>query len=193
MGAQLSSQPLGRPDPFSYGGTMGTPGLDPQRLARHEAELGQMDLESLLHLWATSMDEDWTPEGLQAIRGILQDRVGYVPERKPAPPGASTPGADTYHDRDRLITLSVRLSGLSWVFIILAGLAVFPIVAILVNWASTTWADPLTVGDWLQFYGGTVVNGLQSAIVSLTLFLVARVGSEMVFLMMDLEHNTRPK
>jgi hypothetical protein len=172
---------------------MGTPELDPQRLARHQAELGQMDVASLLQLWATSMDDDWTPEGLQAIRSILQDRVGYVPERKPLPLGASTPPPDNYHDRDRLITLSVRLGGLSWVFIILAALAVFPIVATLLNWASSNWANPISVGEWLQFYGGAVVNGLQSAIVSLTLFLVARVGSEMVFLMMDVEHNTRPK
>jgi len=191
--APLSSMPLGRADPFNHGGSMGPPGLDPHLLARHQAELGQMDVESLLQLWATSLDGDWTPEGLQAVRSILQDRVGYVPERKPMPQDVSTSDPDSYHDRDRLITLSVRLSSLSWVFLVLAGLALFPIAVALVNWASTDWAGPFSAGEWLQFYGGTVVNGLQSAIVSLALFLVARIGSEMVFLMMDVEYNTRPK
>jgi hypothetical protein len=172
---------------------MGTPELDPHRLARHEAELGQMDLESLLHLWATSIDEDWTNEGLAAVRKILEDRLGYVPERKPIPLREDTQGSGTHHDRDRLVRLSTRLSNLSWVFLVLAALALFPVVEAIASWLDTTWAQPLSVTGWMQIYGAAIVNGLQTALVSLALFLIGRIGPEVVFLLIDVERNTQPK
>jgi hypothetical protein len=139
------------------------------------------------------MDEDWTIEGLAAVRKILQDRLGYLPERKPIPLRKDTRGSGTHHDRDRLVRLSTRLSSLSWVFLVLAVLALFPVVEAIANWLDTTWAQPLLVASWMQIYGAAIVNGLQTALVSLALFLIGRIGPEVVLLLMDVEGNTRPK
>jgi len=150
-----------------------------------------MDTEALIRLWTSSRDGDWTPEGLQAIRRLLEDRVGYIPEKKPNPLSPQ-PDTDTYHDHDKLLGLALRLSSLSPAFLVIAALSLLPVLATALSWAGGGFTG-VTTQEWLRYFGASLVSAFQSGLVSIALFLVMKTVSEVIFLLMDIEHSTRSR
>ncbi len=164
--------------------------IDEQRVARHSAQLAEMDTQALVNLWANSEDADWTPEGIEAIKSLLRERAGFVPEKRVGSHLLIHP--DTYHDHDKIIGLALRLTSLSWLFLLLAALALIPVVLAAQAWGSGAIAGA-AFEDWLRFFGPSLVSALQSGLISIALFLAVRAASEVVLVLMDIEQNTRPQ
>lgn len=54
--------------------------LDIDRIAQIRSRLQSHDTEELLEIWQVHDEGSWTPEALEAVRQIIRERLGEVPE-----------------------------------------------------------------------------------------------------------------
>jgi len=166
---------------------MTTP-LNEEAVAHHRARLQTMETEYLLGAWQIGTLDEWTPEGLEAIRRILSDRLQTVPPRTesgfPVPPEPP----DTYHDHAAVINWSFRLKSASWLLFAVTVLS----LASLIPGALEVVGDVLFGQGYfgLQFSLPFIIP-VSSAAMSFGLFLLLRAASQALLLLLDIEGNTR--
>ena len=167
--------------------------MDEAKVSQHAAELSNMENEYLLGLWNTAGPDDLTPEGLQALRQVLKQRLGLLPRKGVLYEPAAFRGQDTYYDKEKIETLSVRLHGFSTLFLGLTILAVIAVMAAFIGTA-VTLADPAGTGPNLVeivYSAAGLFPFVEGALVAATLVYVLRAASEGLLLLMDIESNTR--
>ena len=149
-------------------------------------KMREKDTEELLAIWKGNDREEWTEEAFEAVREILVERVGNLPEQDEeadSPDGVERDDqADTYYNFDRLTAIAGWARSLSWVFLILAAVAV--ISGVLIVFQSLN-------GPSFEELFFALLRGLQSVLVYGFLFVVAQAVAEGIYVLMDIEDNTR--
>ena len=153
----------------------------------------ELDTEYLIGLWDKSTDDQFTPEGIAALREVIVERLGFLPTRGiPYGPPRST-GSSARYDRGRLESLSSRLDTLSTVCLGLAALALISgLGGFVYNLAgyigqSSGRLTPLEIVLSI----GAGFGSLQGALLLFILVYVLRTLAEGSLLLIDLETNTR--
>jgi hypothetical protein len=162
--------------------------LDPGLIAQHRAKLQVMETEYLLGAWQIGTAKEWTPEGLEAIRRLLLDRLGYVPPRVADANAQSSSVADTYHDHDSVLKWALRLEGASWLPLVLAVLALISLIPEVFNFFQDV---VLGGGNFQVEFGLNLLIPAGIAVTSLSLFLLLRAASHALLILLDIEDNTR--
>ena len=164
--------------------------LDPQEqeaVSRLKRKLGEFDTEYLQQIYDEDRHDEWTDAAFEAIRQILQERLGSLPARRPAesPPEEEAP--DTYFDKGKLISASLRLAALAKVFL---GLAVLSLLGGVAN-AVMQIRSGADASLLLQYWSSWLVYPLTGFLTALAYYVVLRLVAELAFLLMDIEDNTR--
>ena len=159
-----------------------------QQVGQHRARLQDMETEYLLGAWQIGTEDEWTPEGLEAIRRILSDRLGSVPPRPEVGPLVSPSLPDTYHDHDAIIGWSFRLQSVSWLLLAASILSLLSLVPGVFGIISDVLFGQGYFG--LEF-GLPLLIPIASAAVSFGLFMLLRAGSQALLLLLEIEDNTR--
>jgi hypothetical protein len=121
--------------------------------------------------------------------------MGLVPIE--ADSGAPIPSAegsapDTYHNHENLVTLSLRINAFSWVFVALACVAILGAIGVLLS-VLPSMRNSESLLSALPVLSAYLTDPLQTAAVSMAMFLLLRAASEGLLLLMDVEDNTRKK
>ncbi len=157
----------------------------PQRLERIEGirrELETRETEDLLKIWQQNDRVEWTPEAFEAIQRILVARNVSLPVQNAVVEESEE--ADTYYDRHRLDRIAAVARSLSWLAIVLLGLALIFGVLYLVQFLATAESLVPTLP--------TILFILMVPILVFGFFwVVLQVIAEGIYLFMDVEENTR--
>lgn len=166
--------------------------MNAERIRDLQRQLQERETEELVNIWQTNDRQTWTPEAFEAIRAILLDRLGSLPPQN-APttqetvlPENESP-ADTYHNFARLVRIASWAALLSKAFLVLGTLIGLAGVATTFIGEASRFAgfDPLA-------FFASLLNVLLIACISLFFFVLLQATAEGIYLLMDIEENTRP-
>jgi hypothetical protein len=155
--------------------------------------LEDRDTAELLEIWQKNDPGEWSPEAFQAIREILIERIGSVPDQQAREPEAqgeveseSEPESepDTYYERKNMIRLASRAKNLSVVVIVLFGLI---LIAVLISFLPVLLAPFSQPQNFLIF----LITLLVAFSLCAFFWIVLQVIGEGAYLLMDIEENTR--
>ena len=99
-------------------------------------------------------------------------------------------GPDTFHDRDRLLGLALKLGTISWLFLILAGISLLGAVL----GGAYLFSPFMDNKSGFDISSGIIVGvfgPMGSALIFVTLFFLLRAFGEVIFLLMDIEDTIR--
>jgi hypothetical protein len=144
----------------------------------------EKDTEELIAIWKKNDRTEWSDEAFEVVREILAERIGDLPAQSQTD-NTELPAIgqdeDTYHNFNRLTRIASWASILSWLFLGVAAL--------------------LIVGGFLAAFGELTRFGPDSFVISSLLFLwvlvsafffvVLQAIAEGIYLLMDIEDNTR--
>jgi len=164
--------------------------MDENRKSQIQQRLEEQDTEALLEIWKQNDREAWSNEAFEVIREILLARIGEVPAQGLAESAPATTTEeeveDTYYNFDHLLSIASWASALSWCFLLVGGLIILtPVVILIENFVSGSASFNL-----LEIIP-SLLNTLLSALVSVFFFVMSRAIAEGLFLLMDIEDNTR--
>jgi hypothetical protein len=167
--------------------------LDMAKVAEHRQHLDSLETTHLVDLWRAATERSWTAEGLEAIRQLLVERLGVVPPHEVPPPSPEeSEEADTYHDPEKMLSISLTLNWLSWVFIVIAVLTGCAFLILLVATLLAMGPIPISAGD-VAYRTAGVLPFLQTFVISISLAFLLRAFSEGLLVLMDIEDHTRPR
>ncbi len=150
--------------------------------------LNQKDTQELVKIWQENNSSTWTPETFAAIREILLERLGKIPEQTTLVPDTED---DTYSDPERLDRIAGWARVLSW--IILIFFFVKPVIEIYLLWGYSS----ASIGDLSSFFLNILLSGnpsiLSEFFLGVVLFVILQALGEGIYLFMDIEENTRSR
>ena len=163
---------------------MGQEGSDSFRDSVHTSLL-RKETEELIEIWKKNDREEWTDIAFEAIEEILLERLGAVP---PQGEGIAEQELGTYHDPDVLVRLSVLAKTVAGVVL----------VASIVIWLTNVVEFATSVAESYMMagigYGYVVAYAIRSAttlVAGAFYYVVLRFLSEVAYILMDIEDNTR--
>lgn len=167
--------------------------LDMDKVGEHRRQLDSLETTHLADLWNAATEESWTPEGLEAIRQLLVERLGAVPPRHSASlPPEPTEEADTYHDPDRMLSISLSLNWLSWLSIAIAVISGGGFLILLAASLFRMGLIPIDLQE-VAYRTAGLWPFLQTFVVSISLGFLLRAFAEGLLVLMDIEDNTRSR
>ena len=150
----------------------------------------EKETEELLDIWKRSDRDEWSDDAFEIIHNILLERLGSVPEQGVVTEKAEDESAqdeseeekmDTYHMPDNLFRISTWANTLAWVIL---GLSVILLVGTLIiefqQGAILNWAGVFSL-----------LNSFLTLLVGGFFFVVLRALAEIIYILMDIEDNTR--
>jgi len=151
----------------------------------------QKDTEELLDIWKQNDREKWAEIGFEVVHGILTERLGSVPDRGVDEEVQKEKLVDEepeiYHDPDVLMRISALARGVAWVVL----------VASVVSWLdqvvgiiSSVTNSPIPGSGLAEIVRYTLNSGF-TLITGVLYFIVLRFVSEVAYILMDIEENTR--
>jgi hypothetical protein len=158
-----------------------------EAVSRLKGKLSEFDTEYLQQIYEEGRHDEWTDAAFAAIRQILQDRAASLPAGQPATTPHHEEAPDSYFDKDKLISGSLRLTTLSNIFL---ALAVLSVLGGVVN-AAMGLNQGMSFSELVQYPASWLIYPLQGAFTMLASYAILRVVAEVVFLLMDIEANTR--
>jgi hypothetical protein len=170
--------------------------MESHKSARYEQILSSMQersTEELLEIWHANDRESWSEEAFEAIRQVLEQRLGKVPEQGETPEiggeveeGEDEQVEDTYHSPTRIIKLVTWADTLSWVVLVIYGLN-------FLRYLSTSIWPKLSgyEGDWF-YIASMLLSSLDSLITGFFIFLVLRFASEISCALLDIYEEVGP-
>jgi hypothetical protein len=162
--------------------------MDDTKVSQHASHFSQMDTEYLLGLWSSADTGSYTPEGMEALRQVLHQRLGLLPQQ-----GVQYTPHETYFEQSRLETVSDRLDTLSSLFLIIAALAALAFLAALVSVGVNIASNAGAFLDLLDvtYSIASVLPFLQAAFVAIAFVYLLRGASQALLILADIEANTR--
>ena len=131
------------------------------------------DTEELTEIWTQNDREAWTDEAFDIIRELLLKRIGHLPEQNQ--PEQIEEQVDLYHNPETLLKIANWSKNFSWIIIVISSM--FLCGNILVFTEVRSFIN-LTIGVLLSLGG-------------IFCFIVLQAISELIYLFMDIEDNTR--
>ena len=162
--------------------------VDADRIQQIRNSFEDRDTADLLEIWQKNDRQEWTPEAFEAIRQILLERNGTVPEQavnageNPPQEEASDP-VGTYYDPEKLTRVATFAKSLAWAVIVLFGLLVVFLVIVLMQ----TFSSTNVLMSVLQIL---IVLLLPLVYCGISWVMLQAVG-EGIYVLMDIEDNTR--
>jgi hypothetical protein len=149
-----------------------------------------METEYLVGAWCLGASQERTPEALEALRGLVLARLGYLPPQIAAVRPELQPSDDTYHDHDTVLKWVFRLERGAWLPLVVAALALLALLSDTISMLS----DFLVGGGYFEFdfiFRTNVLILIGIVIGCFSLFLLMRAGAHGLLVLMDAEANTR--
>lgn len=149
-------------------------------------QLEGRETDDLLNIWKKNDRQEWSDEAFDAIREILSQRIDSLPPQgmSDAIPGEDEEEeADTYYNFEQFIRISSYARILSWLF--LGGAVVLTLARFLkeVVGVRDISLDSLVTAIINYFF--VLLSGAFS-------FVVLQALAEGIYLLIDIESNTRP-
>jgi ABC-type multidrug transport system fused ATPase/permease subunit len=153
--------------------------------------LDQKDTEELIEIWQRNDRDAWSDGAFDAIRIILQERIGELPPQEfiknnhenidDVERDQVEEPADKYFDLDRLISTSTQSQYLAWFFLVFAGVSL-----VFVIYMS---AQQIQSGNFMYFLP-TIISSFLSILLAGFFFVFLKALSEIIYVLMDIEENT---
>jgi hypothetical protein len=142
----------------------------------------EKDTQELIEIWKKNDRTEWTAEAFDAVREILMERTGELPPQDLAADTEQGEDEISYNE-SRLTSAASWASLLSWVF-----LGVGILITLTSLWGTSR--NFASYGSILVFIS-TLVTQLLPAMAGAFFFVVLQVIAEGVYVLMDIENNTR--
>ena len=151
----------------------------------------QKDTEELLDIWKRNDREEWAEIGFEVIYDILTKRLGSVPDQgvdeKAQEEGLVDEEPEIYHDPDVLVRISALARSAAWV-VLVASIVIW--LSQVVGYISSFTSSPIPGAGLAEIVMITLGSGF-TLITGVLYFIVLRFVSEVVYILMDIEENTR--
>ena len=154
----------------------------------------EQDTDTLVEIWNKQDRSEWSEKALDVVRELLLERLGQLPiqtEISDMPQESTATESEEegqYHDPDRLIRIAGWAIMLSRIFLVLAGLIIdingSAFVGLLFQYSTYYWTR------WTVLLPA-VSSMLLLFLISLFLFVLCQAISEVIYLFLDIEGNTR--
>ncbi len=155
----------------------------------------EKDTQELLKIWHENNRSEWTSEAFEAVRSILQQRLGQVPEQgepwdeyDDAVDEEDEPPRD-YPSERRLIWIAELARNLSWVNLGLA--VVYALYRLFASFSSQQPVGGLARMDFLEGFG-IVLSVADGLIFAAVIFVLLQAVAEIIYLIMDIRSLVEP-
>jgi hypothetical protein len=138
--------------------------------------------EELAQIWQEQDTDEWSPTALQAVRKILIDRLGALPERDvDESPDEVEEDLDLYHDPERSLKVAGWSNTLSWAVLSVYGVFALGFLFYMLSLTrGSSFVVVLISAGFLLLFGGVIFAILQGL-------------GEIILILLDIEDNTRPR
>ena len=159
-----------------------------------QTQMRLKDTADLVAIWKKNDRSAWTDEAFDVVREILLERLGELPTQTEddESEAASQPDKteDTFHSFDRLARVASWATSVSW-FFLGAALLLFGASLFAAYYDLTNMIGMVAEYELVQFIPA-LIGRFYSTLVSLFYFVMLQAVAEIIYLLLDIEDNTRP-
>jgi hypothetical protein len=166
--------------------------VNEDRVQQIRRKLEERDTEDLITIWQKNDRDEWTPEAFVAIREILISRTGKIPEQTGRLPTDQQTAAneeiseeaDTYYDKQNMLRIASYAKNLAVLVAILFGLIlIWGVISLFLAVFSTSSTAPSVFVPLSVVVASVIYCGF--------FWIVLQLIGEGVYILMDIEENTR--